>query len=131
MKSEHRRLHAIIEENDATQQVNFDVSVHCRLFNVRANFNPLYLPLACSQKVLDALRTELQGYKQASQCSQQHISRLEAKNASLRNEIAQNVSVQQQQQGKATALLLPPPPAHLLQATHTTLPGKCNEKWHF
>ena len=90
------------------------------------------------QEELDALLTELQGYKQASQSSQQHITRLETKNASLRAEVRQHLSAQQQQQpagtgaGAGAALLLPPPPSanhpnHSLQAPHTALSGKC--KW--
>lgn len=70
---------------------------------------------------------ELEGYKQASHISQQHISQLEAKNSSLRSEILQagggkgHVSPQQ----NAPVLLLPPPPNAnaTLQPSHTTLSG--------
>ena len=59
------------------------------------------------QEAVKTLRTELEGYKQASQISQQHISQLEAKNASLQKLISEHVDNSKQETAEP---LLPPPP---------------------
>jgi len=99
MKDEHRRLLSMMTESENSQK----------------------------EKV-GALLVELEGYKQASQVSQQHISQLEAKNASLRDEIRQHITAKPSStaQQEEPALLLPPPPNanSNMQIPHTTLSGQ-------
>lgn len=89
----------------------------------------------CQQEALDALLVELQGYKQASQSSQAHISQLEAKNASLRGEI-RLLAGGSAAPASASPALLPPPPSAVTarRLPHTTLAGElwqCFLCWPF
>ena len=121
MKDEHRRLHTMMTETENSQKVTRHTN--CGHHDSLCRVNMLNL-----QEKVGALLVELEGYKQASQASQQHISQLEAKNASLRDEIRQHItakssSIALQQE---PALLLPPPPNanSSMQIPHTTVSGE-------